>query len=34
MAAESALDTRVHIVSSGVYLLHLHEHGMLTVADL
>ena len=34
MAAESALDKRVHIVPSGVYLLHLHDHAVLTIAEL
>ena len=33
MATESALDTCVHIVPSGVYLLHLHDLSMLTVVD-
>ena len=34
MAAESALDTRVHIVPFGVYLRHLHHHGILTIVVL
>ena len=34
MAAESALDTRVYTVPSGVYLLHLNDHGTLTIADM
>ena len=33
MTEELPLDTRVHIVLSGVYLLHLHDHGILTIAD-
>ena len=34
MALESALDTRVHVVPSGMYFLYLHDHGMLTIVDI
>ena len=34
MALESALDTRVHIVPSGVYFLYLHDRAKLTITDL